>query len=183
VPTGLNGIIKSVLDFLRHEMRKNSVQLETDFEESLPDVQADAGQIKQVLLNIIINALQALPEKGGRISVITALIPEDENNVSACVKIRDNGHGMTEEVRKRIFDPFFTTKEASSGKCGGSGLGLSMSYGIIENHGGRIDVSSELGKGSEFTIILPAPAGSEQYYSTTSTVTDLRKIFRKPEND
>lgn len=181
VPASINSIVKSVLDFLRHEIRKKMIGLESDFDTSVPDVQADANQIKQVLLNIIINAIQAVGEKG-KISIITSLVQESEETVFVGVKIRDNGPGMTEEIRSKIFDPFFTTKEAAPGKCGGSGLGLSMSYGIIENHGGRIDVWSEPGKGAEFTILLPAPPGSGSYYSTTSTVTDLKKI-RKPIND
>jgi len=181
VPSSLNSIVKSILDFLRHEIRKKMIALESDFDSSVPDVQADANQIKQVLLNIIINAIQAVSEKG-KISVITSLVQESEENVFVAVRIRDNGPGMSEEIRSKIFDPFFTTKEASAGKCGGSGLGLSMSYGIIENHGGRIDVWSEPGRGSEFTILLPAPPDSGRYYSTTSTVTDLKKI-RKPIND
>lgn len=181
VPSSLNSIVKSVLDFLRHEIRRKMIALEPDFDTSVPDVQADANQIKQVLLNIIINAIQAVPEKG-KISVITSLFQESEESVFVAVKIRDNGPGMNKEIKSKIFDPFFTTKEASAGKCGGSGLGLSMSYGIIENHGGRIDVWSEPGKGSEFTILLPAPPDSARYYSTTSTVTDLKKITRKSLN-
>ncbi|OGV31930.1 MAG: hypothetical protein A2020_14295 [Lentisphaerae bacterium GWF2_45_14] len=182
VPSSINSMVKSVLDFLRHELRKKMIAFESDFDPSIPDVQTDANQIKQVLLNIIINAIQAVHEHG-KISVITTLIQESEDVVFAAIRVRDDGQGMSEEVRKKIFDPFFTTKEAASGKCGGSGLGLSMSYGIVESHGGRIDVWSEQGKGSEFTILLPAPSEAGQYYATTSTVTDLRKIFRKPVNE
>jgi signal transduction histidine kinase len=105
----------------------------------------DAQQIEQVLINMIHNAIQAMPN-GGSLQISLKQVDE-----TAQVSIQDSGSGISAEHLKRIFDPFFTTKKEGEG----TGLGLSVSYGIIANHRGKIDVESELGKGTKFTIILP----------------------------
>jgi signal transduction histidine kinase len=97
-------------------------------------------------MNIISNAADAIEGNDGEINVAT----KKENN-QIIVSIKDNGKGMTDEVKKKIFDPFFTTKDVGSG----TGLGLSIAYGIMEKHNAKIDVNSELGKGTEFLIIVP----------------------------
>ena len=115
----------------------------------IPEVECYLGQINQVFMNILSNAIQAIIEskrESGKIWIRTVLI-----NDHVQVRIRDNGTGMPEEVRKKIFDPFFTTKEVGVG----TGLGLSISFGIIEKHEGTIEVESELGVGTEFIITLP----------------------------
>jgi signal transduction histidine kinase len=170
----INAITRGTLEFLKHEFKKRSITLRADLDEALPPVLVDVNQIKQVLLNIIINALQAV-ENHGTISIMTFHIPAAKENYTA-VRIRDNGPGMTEEIKRKIFDPFFTTKESSAMECGGSGLGLSMCYGIIQNHGGQIEVESEPGKGTEFTVMLPVSEKMNQCYTTTSTVTDIRTL-------
>jgi signal transduction histidine kinase len=115
----------------------------------LPDsplmVTYDAQQIEQVLINLIHNAVQAMPNNG---SLRIGLNQVEE---TAHISIQDTGSGISPEHLKRIFDPFFTTKPEGQG----TGLGLSVSYGIIANHHGKIDVESEIGKGTKFTIILP----------------------------
>jgi signal transduction histidine kinase len=115
----------------------------------LPPVRCIAGQINQVLMNLLINATQAIEGHG----TITLRSGSDGHGV--WIEIGDTGSGMTEDVSKHLFEPFFTTKPVGKG----TGLGLSISWDIIVNkHGGRIDVKSELGKGSSFTIWLPIKA-------------------------
>ena len=112
------------------------------------DIECYPGQLNQVFMNILNNALQAMPEekKDGEITIYTE---EAENEV--VVRIKDNGIGISDEIKDRIWEPFFTTKEVGVG----TGLGMSITYGIIEKHGGKIDLYSEIGKGTEFVITLP----------------------------
>jgi signal transduction histidine kinase len=112
--------------------------------EGLPKARIDSHQIQQVLVNLILNAIQAM-DKGGTLTIRTFL--EDERGVG--VEVKDTGVGVPKSHLKRIFDPFFTTKSE------GTGLGLSISLKILENHGATIDVDSEEGKGSSFTIHFP----------------------------
>jgi two-component system NtrC family sensor kinase len=105
----------------------------------------DENQLQQVFLNILLNAYQAMPD-GGRL-IITSQVSSGE--VQAVFE--DTGMGIAEEDQKRIFDPFFTTKDVGEG----TGLGLSISYGIVEQHGGTIEVESQVGEGSRFTVRLP----------------------------
>ena len=105
----------------------------------------DPHQLLQVFVNLILNAIAAMPE-GGDLWIKTG-----QENGRVSVAIRDNGCGIPEENIDRIFDPFFSTKDPGQG----TGLGLSVSYGIIYDHGGKIEVESEKGMGSEFTILLP----------------------------
>jgi two-component system NtrC family sensor kinase len=107
----------------------------------------DPAQFQQVALNLIINAAEAM-EDGGTLSVSTRFEPEND---SLAVMISDTGYGIPEENFEKLFDPFFTTKEVGHG----TGLGLAISYGIIKEHGGRIDVESEVGQGTTFTVHLP----------------------------
>ena len=113
----------------------------------IPKVNCSPSQVNQVFLNLITNAAQATPEQGGAITVKTML--RDPGHVA--VDVIDNGHGIPDDILKKIFDPFFTTKEAGKG----TGLGLAVSYKIVESHGGKIEVASEVGKGSRFTVVLP----------------------------
>ncbi len=108
--------------------------------------EADAGQVGQVLTNLVVNARDAMP-KGGRLSVRTG-----RAGAEVFLEVEDTGSGMTPEVRERIFDPFFTTK----GHGHGTGLGLAVVHGIVETHGGRVEVASEAGRGSRFRVLLPA---------------------------
>jgi two-component system NtrC family sensor kinase len=117
-------------------------------QEDLPELTGNSQQLVQVFSNLLVNAAHAMEGQQGTITVKTALAEIDDVVV---VSISDTGCGMTEEVRKRIFEPFYTTKEVGRG----TGLGLSISYDIIRKHGGGIEVQSEPGQGSTFTVRLP----------------------------
>jgi signal transduction histidine kinase len=139
----INVIIEGVLRIVWNEI-KYKAELHREFGE-LPLVDGNAQQLGQVFLNMFVNASQAIEEQG-QIYVRTFV---RENNIA--IEIEDNGKGMTQDVLLRIFDPFFTTKDPGEG----TGLGLSVSYDIINWHGGSIGVESEVGKGTKFTILLP----------------------------
>jgi signal transduction histidine kinase len=145
----LNEVVQDVVALSRHLIHTSGVNLKLDLEESLPWVTMDPNQIKQVLLNLVHNALQAMPD-GGKMEITTRSMARDGNN-GAVVSVRDTGVGITQTNQSRIFEPFFTTK----GDQGGTGLGLSVTYGIVTDHGGQIDVESQPGKGSLFNVWLP----------------------------
>jgi signal transduction histidine kinase len=149
----VNAALETTLEILRHELRLRSIRLETHFEQ-LPPIVGHPGRINQVFLNLLMNALQACPEAGGAIEVRTS--PESAGGVVAA--IRDNGCGILPEHMPHLFEPFFTTKPVGQG----TGLGLSVSYGIVREHGGAIEVESVAGQGSLFRVRLPAqpPVGS-----------------------
>lgn len=145
----LNEIIADVLALTHHLMRTGGVVVHTEFAKDLPWVSVDRNQVKQVILNLIHNALHAMPA-GGDLHISTARQSRDKRNWATIV-IRDTGVGVAPENIDRLFEPFFTTRS----KEGGTGLGLSVSYGIVVDHGGDIDVKSKVGEGSTFTIWLP----------------------------
>jgi signal transduction histidine kinase len=142
----LNDIIKGVTVFLEKEILYKNIRLELNLKENLPEVRSDKGQLQQVFLNIIKNAIDAV-DNGGLVAVSTDL--KDENTVKASIK--DNGHGISGEDMKHIFEPFFTTK--GTGK--GTGIGLSITYGIVKNLGGNILLESEGNKGTTFIVEIP----------------------------
>ncbi|HEY8240241.1 MAG TPA: ATP-binding protein, partial [Kiritimatiellia bacterium] len=152
MPTDLGELVQNTLKFLSHELMKSRTKTEVDIAPGLPAILADEHQIKQVLINILINAIQAMGLDG------TLKVAVSGDSVRGAgfqaIAITDSGPGMSEDVLRRIFDPFFTTKKQGSG-MGGTGLGLSVSFGIIQSHGGDIDVQSEVGKGTTFTVRLP----------------------------
>jgi len=150
-PTNLVQLLDDSLLLLERELRKYRVAVERVI-EPVPDVMVDGNQIQQVLLNLLINARQAMPN-GGRI--VVKLSPDAANN-TVVLMIRDNGCGIAADKLPKIFDSFFSTKDGpdASGK-GGTGLGLSMVRNVIESHHGRIQVNSTVGKGTAFTIRLP----------------------------
>lgn len=150
----LGDIAADTLRFLQAETNKARVRVSSLSGSTTPVVMADPGQIKQVIINMVMNAIQAMPS-GGTLTVSTALIKDDGRDMVS-LSFSDTGIGMTPEQMSRIFDPFYTTKTPGTAGGSGTGLGLSVSYGIIETHGGRIMVDSEPGKGTCFTILLPA---------------------------
>ncbi|MCL5037852.1 MAG: ATP-binding protein [Chloroflexi bacterium] len=141
----LNKVIDEGLYFLASRCAKTGIDLEKNLDPDLPDITADASQLHQVLVNLFVNAVQAMPD-GGRLTINTS---HDEENVSLIVK--DTGTGMTPEVMRQIFVPFYTTKDVDLG----TGLGLPVVHGIVSSHGGFIRVESEPGKGSSFEVRLP----------------------------
>ncbi|MFC1817376.1 PAS domain S-box protein, partial [Thermodesulfobacteriota bacterium] len=156
-PTNINDLIK--LNSHMFGRTKKEIKIHRKFQQDIWPVEIDRGQIEQVLLNIFINAWQAMP-RGGDLYIQTENNVIDENNrklyqmgseKSVKISITDTGTGMDMATQQRIFDPFFTTKELKRG----IGLGLASAYGIIKNHGGFIEVLSEIGKGATFSIYLP----------------------------
>jgi signal transduction histidine kinase len=156
-PTDIRKVAGQVLDMLDATAHKNRVTLAFVQNDNAFMIAIDQAQIQQVLTNLVMNGIQAMPN-GGRLelglSVERALRSDrersEEKNCLA-IRVRDEGAGISEENKKRIFEPFFTTKEVGKG----TGLGLSIAHGIVEEHGGWIEVESELGKGSCFTVYLP----------------------------
>ena len=149
IRSDINEILTDVLALVNHLLRTSGVQIFTSFSNGMPWVPMDRNQMKQVVLNLIHNALHAMPT-GGELQITTACSSRDNRNwLTIC--LADTGIGIAPENLERVFEPFFTTRS----KDGGTGLGLSVSYGIIADHGGFIDVKSQVGKGSTFTIWLP----------------------------
>jgi signal transduction histidine kinase len=145
VSVDINAIISNILYFIDVRFQSRGIKIMERLDANLPPIQADAVQMSQVLVNLITNAIHALP-KGGQVTVITK---RKENHINLTVK--DTGTGMSTAIKKKIFEPFFTTKPVGQG----TGLGLSVVQGIIEAHHGSIQVSSAPGKGSKFAIHLP----------------------------
>jgi two-component system NtrC family sensor kinase len=151
-PLDVNEIVREVLGFLEKESLYRNISLELNLDDDLPRISSDRGQLQQVFLNIINNAIAAV-DNGGRVQITTRSVDLD----TVAVLITDNGVGMSDEVLSHIFEPFFTTKGAE-----GTGLGLAITYGIVQKLGGRIAVASEEGKGSMFTIELPKRAKPQE---------------------
>jgi signal transduction histidine kinase len=147
-PTDLTKLVDEVLLLTEKDLSKHRIQVEKKF-LARPVVQAVSGQIEQILLNLVINARQAMTN-GGRLKIIVSETPE-----TAEVSIADTGAGIAPEHLRQIFEPFFTTKQPDAMGRGGTGLGLSVCRQIIEQHHGRIRVESIVGKGSTFTVKLP----------------------------
>ncbi|HUP62967.1 MAG TPA: PAS domain S-box protein [Thermoanaerobaculia bacterium] len=136
-----------------------TIQVTFDFDPELPSLTADSGKLHQALLNLCVNARDAMPD-GGELTIgacavpgesIAHLIPNPKQRNYVCLVVRDTGTGMSDETRRRIFEPFYTTKE----KGRGTGLGLALVYGVVQSHGGAIDVESRLGYGTTFRLYIP----------------------------
>jgi PAS domain S-box-containing protein len=149
LPADVNRLLRQTLDLVRQHLGNSGVLIEEDYTPNLGLLTLDAGQMKQVFLNLITNAAHAMPN-GGTLSLRTARVGDE-----VAVSISDTGGGMPPEIRDRIFEPFFTTKPVGQG----TGLGLSISLGIVREHGGRIAVESQAKRGSTFTVWLPAERG------------------------
>jgi two-component system NtrC family sensor kinase len=147
-------IMENTLTLVEHQASLGEVEIIRRYDQSLPDILVDPGQIEQVFVNMIVNACQAMPA-GGK---LTITLHADYPNNCVKISIADTGHGINQEHLQKVFDPFFTTKAQPVNGMAGTGLGLSVSYGIIENHGGRIRVASEINRGTIFTVELPMPS-------------------------
>lgn len=153
----LNALIDRMGVLIANEAKKKNIPLIKNYDPHLPTIMVDAEQLKQVLLNILLNAIQAI-EKEGKIWIETRLVQikqEEKTKSYAQIEIRDTGMGIPPENIEHVFDPFFSTKPE------GSGLGLAISHQIIHEHGGFIDVESEVGKGTSFRINLPLKDGGK----------------------
>jgi two-component system NtrC family sensor kinase len=150
----LNQVVEDVLNLVKNQAAFRNIAFNTGLQTNLPAVMADRDQMRQVVLNIVLNAAEAVPH-GGEISVISRI---DRASNYVCLSITDTGPGIPEEIRSRLFEPFFTTKTS------GTGLGLAIAYGIMERHKGTITVSSALGKGTTISLRLPVnnKEGDEQ---------------------
>jgi two-component system NtrC family sensor kinase len=144
-PVKMNDLIGGILLVMDKQMKESNIKVETAFDDEIPEIMASTNQMRQVLLNIFKNAKEAMP-KGGILTVRT-----NRENRHVLIHIQDTGVGIPEGIRNKIFEAFFTTKQ----KVKGVGLGLSVCYGIVKDHGGEIRVESEEGKGTTFTICLP----------------------------
>ena len=144
-PIKINELVEGILLMMERQMRESNIKVETYFDEGIPEVMASTNQMRQVMLNMFKNAKEAMP-KGGTLTIRTSA---EDNKV--LIQTQDTGVGIPEDLRNKIFEAFFTTKQ----KVKGVGLGLSVCYGIIKDHGGEIKVESKEEKGATFTISLP----------------------------
>ena len=142
----LNQPVRDSLDFLAARCAKESIDLVRDLEPALPPIVADGAQLQQVVVNLVVNAIQAMPG-GGTLTVRTRSGPG-----TVSLRVSDTGVGMSPDVRKQLFMPFFTTKDVGHG----TGLGLAVVHGIVVAHGGTVHVTSEVGRGSSFEVRIPS---------------------------
>ncbi|MGO9316739.1 MAG: ATP-binding protein [Terracidiphilus sp.] len=150
--TNLNQVIRDTLSLLEHQFKTAQILIDLELAQELPPIHGNPGKLQQVFLNLLLNAKEAMPG-GGRLRV-TTLLNRHDNYVAALVN--DSGSGISPEHLKRIYDPFFTTKNVPrSGDRRGTGLGLSVSYGIIQEHAGKIRVESAVGAGTTFHLEFP----------------------------
>jgi signal transduction histidine kinase len=144
-PMNLNQVVEEIVQLARKDMSRARVEVRLELDPTMPTIEADANAIGQVLLNLVTNARGAMSE-GGEITIETSHVAAAR---TVRLSVRDTGCGIPPETLPKIFDPFFTTKTE------GTGLGLSISHGIIHDHHGTLDVRSEVGKGSTFTLTFP----------------------------
>ncbi|MBI3578436.1 MAG: PAS domain S-box protein, partial [Ignavibacteriales bacterium] len=178
ISISINHIIEDITNLLRETLPK-TIDLVTNLQADIPSVTADATQMHQVLLNLCVNARDAMP-KGGKLFISTSTIsnemisaqfPRASAREYVVVNVTDTGMGMDDNTKQRIFDPFFTTK----GPGRGTGLGLALVYSIVESHHGMIAVESELGKGTTFTLYFPAEEHHiENTGATSNRLNDIR---------
>ncbi len=151
VDVDLNEILLEIVELLQHQPNHRKIKVITDLDAELPHVLGDPSGLRQVCMNLLINAHQAIREEG-RVEITT----RRAERALVSLRIRDNGCGIGPETIDKIWDPFFTTKEVGRG----IGLGLALTYDVVKRHGGEIQVESRLGAGSQFTVLLPAPRGA-----------------------
>lgn len=147
-PINLNRVVKETLRLVDHNLRKRrGLKVKLDLQDKLPLINADESQLKQVILNLLVNAKDAIQDKG----LITIRTSDHAHEHEVCLCVEDDGCGIALDKMDKLFEPFFTTKPVGRG----IGIGLASCYNIVESHGGEISVTSEPGKGSRFTVCLP----------------------------
>jgi PAS domain S-box-containing protein len=153
----INDPIKDVFKVLGHQLTNHSIKVELDLDPGIPEIHAEHNRLEQVFINLVTNAIDSMDEKTEQTQkkevqaekILRIKTYSEDNRVVA--EVSDTGRGMTEEVKQKIFEPFFTTKETGKG----TGLGTSISFGIIKDYGGTIDIESEYGNGAKFIIRFP----------------------------
>src|SRR5690606_28615528 len=150
-PIQINRLVEEVLDLVTHQLSTTDIVVTCDLAPDLPPVAGDGDQLSHVLLNLFINAQQAMLESPPprRLDISTAYLATSRQ---VRISVRDNGPGVPETIRSRIFDPFFTTKPVGQG----TGIGLSVCHGMVSAHGGSISVADAAGGGADFAVLLPA---------------------------
>ena len=155
-PMYINTVVEEGLYFFKSRCDKAGIEVSCELHPDLPEIIADRSQLLQVLTNLVINSVQAMPQ-GGNLTITTG---QDGDQI--IMSVEDTGTGMSEDILKRIFDPFFTTKDVDEG----TGLGLSVVHGIVASHGGIIEVESEIGQGARFIVQLPCEMVAESRNSS-----------------
>jgi len=143
----VNGVLQDCLVLTRHNLQKRAITVELALSASQA-VEINRGELQQIVINLLVNAFQAMPQ-GGTLTLASADQPMEDGAPGVLLRVADTGHGIAAEDLERIFDPFFTTKKGS-----GTGLGLSISYAIVQRYGGQIAVRSAPGEGAEFSVHL-----------------------------
>jgi len=169
--TEINSVIKKTLDLRLYELQVGNIVATTELDSALPWTMADAHQIQQVILNLIVNAEQAMTETHGKGHLHVRTFAEDGN---IHILVTDDGPGIPEKERKKVFDPFFTTKPAGKG----TGLGLSICQGIIAEHGGRIDLVTS-GQGTRFDVVVPVDQQTQAAPETMEVAAKVVPIRKK----
>jgi signal transduction histidine kinase len=147
-PEAIPPVVHQAIDLVRPDAGRHAATLEVSLSPGLPRVVMNSTEIEQVLVNVIRNAVESGGGRGVRVSV-----RGECRDGWVCITVRDDGRGLNDEAKRHLFDPFYTTRRA----MGGTGLGLSISHGIVTDHGGSIEVESEVGEGTTFTVTLPTP--------------------------
>ena len=161
MPVNLNSIVRRTVSIIDHKLHLAGVELELQLDEMLPEIKCDHSQIQQVLVNLILNASESTHNKGnGKVAVRTMISRQPD---SITLEVQDNGDGIPKENLSKIFDPFFTTKDEGKGV----GLGLAVVYGIIEAHGGDIEVESKVGEGTLFRVEIPISGETHESIQST----------------
>jgi signal transduction histidine kinase len=182
--TDINQVIHQTVRLVAPGLDGKNIQLDLDLHPDLPSVPASGQQLTQVVLNLLTNAVEAMPD-GGKLTVKTGLrtdglgtsLPVALARTGVEVQVTDTGRGIAPEVQQRIFVPFFTTKER------GTGLGLAISQRILEHHGGEIRIRSAEGQGSTFTVVLPCPPETPGAAEPADTADEADSLLAKVESD
>jgi len=174
-PIDVNSILRETSTLLDHQFRSARVSVENHMQQPLPMIDGSQGKLQQVMLNLLLNAKDAMADNGGTLRIHTR-----STNDHVIVQIEDSGSGIDPQHLRRIYDPFFTTKNApKAGQHKGTGLGLAVSYGIVQEHGGRIHVESTVGEGTSFFLEFPI-AGTAKRTPESSDSTIERAESKRP---
>jgi signal transduction histidine kinase len=161
----INDPIKDIFKVLGHQLKVHQIELKLELDGNIPPIMADHNRIEQVFINLVTNAIDAMDEKAARqekgsVEKILTIKSFQENGY-VTVTVADTGIGMTDEVKEKLFEPFFTTKKTGKG----TGLGVSISYGIIKDYEGKIEVNTKVGVGTTFKVKFPAANGTAKEHN------------------